>query len=78
MTVYFAEEAFQPKKRDMALVGRADYWEDIAGQAFQFFTSKEPFMNWVCSHYFEDEHRFTASVCWDIVQLKMMNGGEDE
>lgn len=77
MSVYYAEEGFQPTKLDMALVGRADYWEDIATQAISFFNEKEWFMNWVTSHYFDDEHRFAASVCWDLVQLKLMDGGED-
>lgn len=69
LTVYYAEEGFQPSKLDMAQVGKAEYWLHIADQAYDFFAEKEWFMNWVVSHYFEDEHRFAASACWDIVRL---------
>lgn len=69
MSVYYAEEGFQPDKLDMALVGKIEYWMNIAEQAYDFFNEKEWFMNWVTSHYFDDEHRFTASACWDIVRL---------
>lgn len=73
MTVYYAEEGFQPEKFDSALVGITEYWLHIADQAYDFFTEKEWFMNWVTSHYFGDEHRFAASACWDIIRL-----GQDE
>lgn len=77
MTVYYAEEGFQPTKSDIALVGLVEYWEGIAAQAIDFFTEKEWFMNWVCSHYYRedaDTHRFTASACWDIVKLGSSDG----
>lgn len=74
--MYYAEEGFQPKKLDMALVGRVEYWEDIASQAVDFFREKEWFMNWVCSNYFDDTHRFTASTCWDIAKLGSSDGEE--
>jgi hypothetical protein len=78
LTVFFAEEGFQPYKLDMALVGQVGYWYDIAEQAVDFFSTKEPFMNWVCRRYPEDTHRFTASLCWDIAILEEVEGDREE
>lgn len=69
MTIFFGNYAFNPKypERDLIETDKPAYWEDIAEQAFDFFSDKEDFMEWVCSHYFLEANRISADMSWDLV-----------
>lgn len=69
LTIFFGEFGFEPNRLDIGTTDVVDYWYHIAEQAVEFFHEKDDFMAWVCTHYFQDEHRFAASGCWTLAML---------
>jgi hypothetical protein len=64
---------FTPNRMDILETDKLEYWENIAVQAVEFFSSKEDFMEWVCTHYFADDNRRTADGAWDLVKYMQDN-----
>jgi hypothetical protein len=64
---------FTPNRMDILETDKLEYWENIAVQAVEFFSSKEDFMEWVCAHYFADDNRRTADGAWDLVEYMQDN-----
>lgn len=61
--------------RDMPHSGTADWWEEAARRAVNFFPDKITYLKWVYSTYGGEENRFAASVCWDIIKLDQSQEG---
>lgn len=70
LTIFFGDYPFHPKipDRDLIEIDKPAYWEDIAEQALEFFSHKDDYMEWVCSHYFLEENRIVADMSWDLVK----------
>jgi hypothetical protein len=64
----FHPEMFLPDRLDILETDKVQYWETIAQQAVEFFSSKEDFMDWVCKHYGSDDNRRTADGAWVLVK----------
>jgi hypothetical protein len=81
VTVYYGDYPFYPNylgsNVDSSETDKLDYWEHVARQAVDFFSSKEDFMEWVCSHYGSDENRFAADGSWDLVKYIKEDPEED-
>lgn len=70
MTIFYGDYPFKPKfpDRDLIETDKPAYWEIIANQAIDFFSSKDDYMEWVCANYFLDANRATADMSWDLVK----------
>lgn len=70
MTVTYGDYPFYPQmpERDLIETDKPAFWEIIARQAVGFFSHKDDFMEWVCSHYFLDENRLVADMSWDLIK----------